>query len=78
MYGKFSHCLPTANGLMEHLPDARLVTIPGAGHFFPVVKPLFFARALDRFLGQRPMPARRIGPRRRRIAAARARMGTGA
>jgi pimeloyl-ACP methyl ester carboxylesterase len=49
-FGKFSHCLPTAYRLLDCLPNARLVVIPGAGHFFPVLKPRFFARVVEAFL----------------------------
>lgn len=72
-FGKFSHCLPTADRLLECLPNARLIVIPGAGHFFPVVKPRFFARAVEVFLlrqevGGAPLAARR---RTRRFAVGR-------
>lgn len=50
MFGELSHCLPTAQGLLDLLPDARLMTVPGAGHFFPVVKPVYFERGLNSFL----------------------------
>lgn len=72
-FGKFSHCLPTAERLLNYLTDARLLIIPGAGHFFPIVKPAFFARAVDAFVisrqaGGAPLAARR---RLRRFAASR-------
>jgi len=62
MYGRLSHCLPTSERLEALMPDARRVLVPGAGHFFPVVKPQFFARALRMFLARvdsragRPVP----------------------
>ena len=70
-FGKFSHCLPTADRLLECLPNSRLIVIPGAGHFFPIVKPRVFARVIDAFLtrqqtGGAPSPVRR---RIRRFAA---------
>jgi len=70
-FGKFSHCLPTADRLLECLPNSRLIVIPGAGHFFPIVKPRVFARVIDAFLtrqqtGGAPAPVRR---RIRRFAA---------
>jgi len=75
MFGEFSHCLPTANGLLELLPDARLMMVPGAGHFFPVVKPGYFERGLDGFLrqaapatGPRPVRRARLVARARRRA----------
>jgi len=72
-FGKFSHCLPTADRLLDFLPNARLIVIPGAGHFFPIVKPGFFARVIEAFLirqqtGGVRLPARR---RMRRLAASR-------
>jgi hypothetical protein len=49
--------------------------VPGAGHFFPVVKPGYFERGLDGFLGQaaaatgpRPVRRARLVARARRRA----------
>lgn len=62
MYGRLSHCLPTSEKLEQIVPGARRVLVPGAGHFFPIVKPQFFARALRMFLARvdsnagRPVP----------------------
>ncbi len=72
-FGKFSHCLPTADRLLDYLPNARLIVIPGAGHFFPIVKPRFFARVIEAFLTRQetvgaPLPTRR---RMRRFGARR-------
>jgi pimeloyl-ACP methyl ester carboxylesterase len=50
MYGEFSHCTPTSEVLLETLPDARRIIVPEAGHFFPLVKPRAFARALRMFV----------------------------
>jgi pimeloyl-ACP methyl ester carboxylesterase len=50
IYGALSHCVPTADRLAEVLPNARRILVPGAGHFFPIVKPRPFARALTVFL----------------------------
>jgi len=72
-FGKYSHCLPTAERLLDCLPNARLVVVPGAGHFFPIVKPRFFARVTEGFLTRQETadapPAvrrrmRRLGARR--------------
>lgn len=52
MYGDVSHCVPTSDRLMEAIPQARRILIPGAGHFFPIVKPRLFARALRVFLAR--------------------------
>jgi pimeloyl-ACP methyl ester carboxylesterase len=58
MFGEWSHCIPTAHGLLRRMPDARLVVVPAAGHFFPAVKPALFARALMGFLDRDERPPR--------------------
>lgn len=50
LYGALSHCLPTSDRLLERMPQARRLLIPEGGHFFPIVKPRAFARALNVFL----------------------------
>lgn len=50
MYGALSHCVPTSDRLLDVLPDARRILVPEAGHFFPLVKPRPFARALRMFV----------------------------
>ena len=65
-FGKLSHCLPTAHRLLDYLPNARLIVIPGAGHFFPVVKPRFFARVIDAFLLRQERGVAPLAPRRMR------------
>lgn len=62
MYGRMSHCLPTSEVLEKTLPDVRRVLVPGAGHFFPIVKPQFFARALRMFLARVDSRAGRAVP----------------
>ena len=52
MYGEASHCVPTSDRLLEILPDARRILVPEAGHFFPLVKPRTFARALRMFVAR--------------------------
>lgn len=73
MYGETTHCLPTSERLLELLPQARRVIVPGAGHFFPIVKPRFFARTLRVFFAgvesDEPAPSydsRRLAARARR------------
>ncbi len=62
MYGAKSHCLETADKLEALIPQARKVVVPGAGHFFPIVKPRYFSRTLQMFLASvdsnagRPVP----------------------
>jgi pimeloyl-ACP methyl ester carboxylesterase len=73
LFGKFTYCLPSGEGLAQCLPDARLVVIPGAGHFFPLVRARFFARATERFLANAQAGGGRSAARRqmrRRFAAA--------
>ena len=87
MYGDTTHCLPTSDKLLELLPQARRVIVPGAGHFFPIAKPRFFALTLRMFLAgvengdglppsfeESRLAARAARPGARRIFAGRARM----
>ena len=73
MFGELSHCLPTAHALLDLMPNSRLMLVPGAGHFFPVVKPIYFERALNSFLrrseasGVGPMGAARVRRRTTRV-----------
>jgi len=67
-FGRFSHCLLTADRLLDCLPNARLVLVPGSGHFFPIVRPRFFARVVEAFLngqeaGRAPLMPRRLARR---------------
>lgn len=39
LYGEFSHCLPTRDGLLRAIPDCQCDTLPGVGHNFPLLKP---------------------------------------
>jgi pimeloyl-ACP methyl ester carboxylesterase len=72
MFGELSHCLPTAYGLLDVLPNARLMTIPGAGHFFPLVRPVYFERGLRSFLARSDAGGDRMwAARARRLAARR-------
>jgi pimeloyl-ACP methyl ester carboxylesterase len=66
MFGKFSHSLPTAHRLMEWLPNARLILVPSAGHFFPIKKPRFFARGVEAFLTRQETGVAQFAARRRR------------
>lgn len=76
LYGAKSHCLPTAARLAEVIPGARRVIVPEAGHFFPMVKPRLFSRAVNTFLASVDAPL--TADRRRlfaRVLAARAARG---
>lgn len=52
MYGERSRCWPSARALSECLRGSRLVTVPEAGHFFPVTVPDFTLSQLREFLCQ--------------------------
>lgn len=68
VYGAQSHCVPTSEALLTRIPGARRILVPGAGHFFPIVKPRRFALALQAFLAGVDTPGRAA---RRRDAARR-------
>jgi pimeloyl-ACP methyl ester carboxylesterase len=51
LYGELSFCLPAGKKLAQLLPDAELVVLPGAGHFFPVTKPALLTDRVRDFLG---------------------------
>lgn len=51
MVGERSRCWPSAHALAKLLPQVRLVTVPGAGHFFPVSSAAFTLATLRDFLG---------------------------
>jgi len=50
IFGERSRWLRTCRVLAETLPNAETVIVPGAGHFFPILKPLAFAGHLEAFL----------------------------
>lgn len=50
MYGERSRCWPSARALVSALRRAELVTVPGAGHFFPLSESAFTLEHLRRFL----------------------------
>jgi pimeloyl-ACP methyl ester carboxylesterase len=61
MFGEVSHCWPTAERLAALLPRCTRVTVPGVGHFHPVVAPHAFAERVAAFLdavtpAAEPMP----------------------
>lgn len=58
MYGERSTTLPSQVGLAAVAPDCRSVTVPGAGHFFPISCPDLFVREVCAFLdSQDRLPA---------------------
>ena len=56
LYGAKSHCLATSDGLLDAIPGARRIVVPEAGHFFPVVKPRMFSRAVNTFISSVDAP----------------------
>ena len=56
VYGEYSHCLPTMQGLHQALPDSSVVVVPGVGHFHPAVTPRTFGEHLTDFLAGRRRP----------------------
>jgi pimeloyl-ACP methyl ester carboxylesterase len=50
IFGEQSHCLVSYRKLRKTIPNCQGILVPGAGHFHPVVRPLFFARAVSRFI----------------------------
>jgi pimeloyl-ACP methyl ester carboxylesterase len=58
-YGERSRWLKTCGLLGEALPHSETVIIKGAGHFFPLLKPLVFLGHLRSFLERHRPPTRR-------------------
>jgi pimeloyl-ACP methyl ester carboxylesterase len=52
IFGEYSHCLPSCWELKQRLRNCRVVIVPRAGHFHPMVRPAFFARKLRKFLNE--------------------------
>jgi len=52
VFGKQSRYLPTMQGLEATLANCRSTIIPNAGHYFPVLNPEVFTRAVDSFAGE--------------------------
>jgi pimeloyl-ACP methyl ester carboxylesterase len=52
MYGERSRCLESCRGLQDELLDCRSVIVPGAGHFYPVIRPRFLVEAVEAFLSE--------------------------
>lgn len=61
VYGEHSRCQPSGQAMLAIHPDARLVRVPDAGHFFPASHPQRVMRELQAFLGF-PGEARRFAP----------------
>jgi pimeloyl-ACP methyl ester carboxylesterase len=62
MFGEHSRCLKTCERLQKVLPNAETTIVPGAGHFFPLVKPLDVVGGIRNFLAKlRDYPQSGIG-----------------
>jgi len=57
LYGERSRWLPTLDALHLALPTAEAARVPGAGHFFPILKPVAFAERVLEFLSRVPAEA---------------------
>jgi pimeloyl-ACP methyl ester carboxylesterase len=51
IYGELSFCLPTGRILATTMPRARLVVLPGLGHFHPITSPHTLVAQIRSFLG---------------------------
>jgi pimeloyl-ACP methyl ester carboxylesterase len=57
IYGEFSFCLPTLEGLKQHLQGLKVAILPGVGHFFPITRPELFVQHIKAFhLPETPEP----------------------
>ena len=68
IFGRRSRWLGICEALEQSIPDARVVKVPGAGHFHPFAKPEFFQCALRDFLGLQEADARDGSPTRSKRA----------
>lgn len=50
LYGEVSHCIESCRGLQAILPNCRVVTVPGAGHYFPATRPGAVVEPVQAFL----------------------------
>jgi len=60
IYGGNSRCMTTANRLREVWPSCRLHVVPGAGHYFPAVRPDVVAERILEFLASLEPVALRV------------------
>jgi pimeloyl-ACP methyl ester carboxylesterase len=49
IYGEFSFCLPTLDGLRKHVPSLKSSILPGVGHLFPIARPALFVEHIKAF-----------------------------
>jgi pimeloyl-ACP methyl ester carboxylesterase len=56
VFGERSRWLRTCHLLAQTLPNSETVIVPGAGHFFPLLKPQIFVAHLEAFLERAGKP----------------------
>jgi pimeloyl-ACP methyl ester carboxylesterase len=49
IYGELSFCLPSLEGLREHLPSLKATVFPNVGHRFPLTHPALFLEQVRAF-----------------------------
>jgi pimeloyl-ACP methyl ester carboxylesterase len=54
VYGEYSPCLPSLEGLRRARPDSTVAVVPEAGHFHPAIAPRVFGEHLTSFLAGVP------------------------
>jgi pimeloyl-ACP methyl ester carboxylesterase len=50
IYGEYSFCLPSCDGLRACLQNCEVQIVPGAGHYHPVIQPAFFLETVRSFI----------------------------
>jgi len=63
MYGEYSFCHGSCEGLRESACNCEFSIVPGAGHYHPLIRPAFFVESVKRFIdsyeGRAPWDATR-------------------
>jgi pimeloyl-ACP methyl ester carboxylesterase len=57
IYGEYSFCLPSCEGLRACLQSCEVKIVPGVGHYHPVIKSAFFADVVRAFIQRHGAPA---------------------
>jgi pimeloyl-ACP methyl ester carboxylesterase len=60
IYGEYSFCRPTLDGLRNLLPSLTTVVLPGVGHLFPIMRPALFIERVKAFHGGLEAPSPEI------------------
>lgn len=50
IYGEYSFCLPSCDGLCASLQNCEVQIVPAVGHYHPVIRPAFFVAAVETFV----------------------------